>query len=230
MSSGRIALAFVLSAAWCTAVFAQDVVVGQPTVVFDNFGPSNTHSNGGTWMGSGFNEVMFSAEAFTPTASGQVTQFDAQMWTFPGNLNQVTLYVMTQAGTVPPTSSSIWSQSYQGALRTDFNAPPATFQVTNGPHVDAGTRYWLYVEVPATGTYSPQYDWEDGLTGSNSTAWYFAQSPTRAQTWTIFDPPVDPGRALRVTAIVPEPTACLAPVLAGCLLLRYSGRRKRETA
>jgi hypothetical protein len=208
MRLGRLHLAAaILLLAWCPA-FAQQ------TVVFDNFGPSTTYDNSGTWMGSGFNEVVFSASAFTPTASGRITRFDAGMWTFPLDPtppNQATLYLLTQVGDVPPTTThSIWTQAYSGNLASDLGGI-STFPVSNGPVVSAGERYWLYLEVPLTPSApSPRYFWYEGLSGSNATAFYFAQSPTRAQTWHIFDPAVSPGRSLRVTAVVPEPASAIA--------------------
>jgi hypothetical protein len=225
MSLGRLHLgAAILLFASCPLAF------GQQTVVFDNFGPNNTYDNGGTWMGSGFNEVMFSASTFTPTASGKLTQFDAGMWTFPLDPtppNQATLYLLTQVGDVPPTTAhSIWTQSYSGNLASNLGGI-ATFPVSNGPALTAGEQYWLYVEVPLTpSASSPQYFWNQGLSGSNETAFYFAQSPTRPQTWQIFDPAVNPGRSLRVTAVVPEPAAgVLLAVGAACLRVR---RRTRD--
>ena len=212
MSLGRLHLgAAILLFAWCPLAF------GQQTVVFDNFGPNNTYDNGGTWMGSGFNEVMFSASAFTPTASGRIVRFDAGMRMTPINppLNQATLYLLTQVGDVPPTATnSIWSQSYSGNLAASFGGI-TTFTLSNGPVVSAGERYWLYVEVPLTpSASSPQYFWQEGLTGTDAAALYFAQSPTRPQTWQIFDPAVSPGRSLRVTAFVPEPAAAVVLVVA----------------
>ena len=207
----RLTAILVVVAVWCSAA------CGQQTILFDNFGPNNTYANYGTWFGSGFGEVMYEASAFTPVATGRVTRIEAGMWTLlPASANQVTLHLLTQVGTVPPTASSIWSQTYNNALASSYGGV-ASFPVNNGPVLFPHTRYWLYVETPPTGAYDPADLWQTGLSGSAATASYFAQSPTRPNTWHIFDPPVSAGRSLRVISEVPEPTFVLLLPLSCCL-------------
>jgi hypothetical protein len=191
-------------------------------VVFDNM-PNNSHQNYGTWMGSGFNQVMYAASSFTPSATGQITRFDAAMWYRDPSPNQVTLHVLPAVGAVPPTENSIWSQTYSGALARYGGI--SSFQVDDGPTVNAGTQYWLYVETPVTGLYNPGYDWYDGTIGGNSTAWYFAQSPTRSDSWEVFAPSSVRGRSLRVTAVVPEPSSVGLLTVAGAVGLTRRCRR-----
>jgi hypothetical protein len=190
-------------------------------IAFSNLGSNDTWDNAGTWMGNGPTEVLFSATSFVPTLSGQLTRLETAMSFLNAVPNQVTLYLQTSIGSVPPTASAFWSQTFTGKLASSFSGPLATFDIAQGPALQAGTKYWLYAEVPLSGVYD--YDWWDGLSGTNDTAWYYPQSGT----WQIFTN-IDAGRSLRVSVNVPEPVGGALLIAAGATASlhrrRYRGR------
>jgi hypothetical protein len=193
-------------------------------VAFDDF-PNAGYENYGNWLGTYFDETMFLAQSFTPNVSGQLSQVQAEMWYIPsgGLPNTVTLEVLSQVGTVPPESASIWSESFNGDLTTSYSAV-STFNVNNGPMLQANTRYWLYAVVPTGG--QANYIWQAGDAGTDAKAFYYTQGAPTNGPWEIFDPTTYPGQALRISVTVPEPASVL---VIGCvslpMLLRGPRRR-----
>ena len=189
----------------CALACVHKAALAQQVVAFDNYGPNLTCDNAGGWMGSGLSSASFEAISFVPTTSGKITSITAGMYgrmssTF---VNRVTLYLLPQAGDLPPTRNALWSETFSNQLK--INSPSSTFSPTNGPNVVAGTRYWLYAEVPLTGAFNPEYYWMFGLTGQNL---YGSYSPSGVGTnrWDIVNPSTYPGYAARILVTVPEPS------------------------
>jgi hypothetical protein len=206
-------------------MLACGVVAAEGTmVVFDNFGPGDSVSPGGTWFGTspGGSSWNIAASAVVPSGSGPLANITLgmQLSGYPGPfVNEFVLMLCDDAGDKP--GEVMWTQTFADRL------PPATdhtpvkltdLGTPTGPWLEAGHRYWLEARTPA-GDSVTFHSWWAGLAPAvNSTAHQSNFFPN----WEVNDNVA--GWAMRVE-VLPEPHAVIMLAIAFGLTLRSAGWR-----
>lgn len=199
-----------LAAAFFVAIGAHLIPASRAgaVVVFDNFGPSNTYQNYGTWFGhhTGLNSWSIDGVRVIPSASGWLDALTLGMFQ---NSSRNEFILSLRADEDGHPGQTLWTQNYVGLLGEYRSVVNLTD--LDGPHLQAGTRYWLIADTPDDVTH---HSWYTGMTGVSATA---RMNPHTNGTWRIYEDVV--GWSTRVNVVVPEPGAAGALVLA-CLMAR----------
>lgn len=196
---------------------------------FNNFDADGGYANSGIWFGRGGEFELWFAQRFEPIVAGEVRSIETAMrlQRNSGGINEVTLRICPDIGGEPGTEE-LWRKTYFDALSTSFSST-STFQVTDGPRLEQGLKYWLVADGPPEGT--TPYIWQAALVGSEASASYYVDGEELfpLYTWLVNTPHPDDasGFAMRLL-VVPEPSTVVLLGSVGTLLLTAGYRPKLE--
>jgi hypothetical protein len=190
-------------------------------VVFDNFGPNDTVSNGGAWFGTlpgGSWDIV--ASSVVPSASGPLAKLTCGMRLsgYPGPFsNEFVLMLCDDANDEPGEVLSTWTF-------TDKLPPAASNQVTTltefgsaGPWLQAGHKYWFEARTPSGDSVTFHIWWAGLAEPVNSVA---HMNGFFYPNWDVADNV--PGWSMRVEVLPETHTTMLAVFGFG-----LTGRRRR---
>lgn len=197
-----------------------------PQVAYENFGPGNTVSPAGVWVGThpGLGgSWAVAGSSFVPSRGGSIAYLMLGMHMsgdpIAGTLNEVSLTLRLDQSNRP--GAIIWEQNFVGLLSTS-SSTPTTLSISGGPWLNAGQKYWLVADLPPNDT-TTYHIWNSGLTGSDSVAAFTSVSPF----WSVSN---QTGRSLRV-GVIPEPAfAAWAAALGLIVLSRFRTSSAASTA
>jgi hypothetical protein len=187
---------------WSAALSCMISTAASASIIsYDNFGPENTYSQGGNWMGNGepYDVGMFVGTSFNLSTGGNLSLIECGMEIIGQVPNQITLSIRQDNADMP--GGTIWSETFTGALPSSYGNI-AMFSPQVEPSLLANTKYWLTAQVPLDG-FRP-YTWDYGLNGVTSVALYEIGTGV----WTVYDN--ETGLSLRAFVDVPEPSSVAA--------------------
>lgn len=198
-------------------------------IAYNNFGVNPIYQSVGTWQGSsGLDEAM-QAQRFTANLGGQLTKIETGMrfnspgqgLSFASNVDRLTFSLVPDDNGKPGTQE-LWSQNYGGNVPTVFGAI-ASFNVLAGPTLVPGSKYWLISRSTSIGS-TPHVWWLANPPANEPYAYYYLRGATiPTGEWVVNrGPSTSPRgneRALRVSVMIPEPTAAALMLAASATLL-----------
>jgi hypothetical protein len=177
----------LLAAAGCIAAATS---ASADPVAFDNFGPGDSYSNAGRWVGTIGPSTTDLASSFVPTQSGEIAALALALVSEYGGANTFTLSIRLDAS--GPNGALLWQSDFPDAWIAPFGS--VLDLSIAGPAVTAGMLYWLVVETDAPTFYT----WQSNTTNDTGPI----ASRLDGGGWAVT--PDASRSALRVT-LVPEP-------------------------
>jgi hypothetical protein len=192
-----------------------------PTVaVYDNFGPGSAHkvNSGRTVLGPSYPTQQELAVRFVPSVSGDLSEVDVA-GAFVAGSNYVILNIASDSGGVPGSTLTPLADIHFLGSGGDPSGSYQAGVVSGSLPITAGTAYWIVATAGASNTDTVWDGTTNTLPGDvylynikDGTGWHNDPSGVTA--------------SLRVLAVtVPEPSAALASLWAGSLLLLRRRRR-----
>jgi len=182
-----------------------ETVVPSPVVVFNSFGPGNTHTTTGWGVsGAGYSGgYRGQAEWFVPGISGDLSSVEVALFRHSGS-GLSNFYLTQDNGGIPGPILEVYLNVLSTGGLLALNS-------VNQPLLDAGAKYWVCAEPADSTTSSGWYENNQGL----ARGFAFERSKWG---WS-FTADAVPNAAFRVSVTpVPEPSTWALLVLAGCFL------------